>query len=136
MHSIRKTSKIVFFGKNKTVIVVDHGNSGQDITTQLLTVARKIYNSVTDKDVGDIIKGLVSTDGTVEIVPRIKHAYFSTRNVKLIDGLILNDINYIVYATGFHYNLSFLGPGVTKDLQRNSKKVSFRIHNLWEQLFI
>ena len=131
-----KDFQIVFFGKNKTVIFVGHGNSGQDIITQLLTVARKIYNSVTDKDVGDMIKGLVSTDGTVEILPRIKRAYFSTRNVKLIDGLILNDINYNVYATGFHYNISFLGPGVTENLQRNSKKISSRIHNLWKQLFI
>ncbi|CAI4064097.1 hypothetical protein SKDZ_08G2220 [Saccharomyces kudriavzevii ZP591] len=127
-----KNFKNCEFARDKTVIVVGNGSSGQDIANQLTTVAKKVYNSVREAASNQPKAKLIET------IPTINGADRRNSSVALSDGRVIQNVDYIVFATGYYYSFPFiepsirldvLGEGVTHD--RNS---SVNLHNLWEHM--
>lgn len=123
------------FAKDKIVVVVGNGSSGQDIMNQVSTVAKKVYHSVKD------VPTVLSTTGyppadAVTAVPRIKSANWTKRSVELEDGKTLENVDYLIYATGYLYSLPFVEESIRAKLLGGTNKVSSsRLYELWEQIF-
>ncbi|CCE64331.1 hypothetical protein TPHA_0H01230 [Tetrapisispora phaffii CBS 4417] len=129
------------FAKDKTVVVIGNGSSGQDIVVQLATVAKKVYNSVNELSKNDMIHDLLWEMGCVEFVPKIVECDAKTHTVSLLDGRVINDIDYIICATGYKYNFPFMEKRLKNILLTNnpngdiaSDSGSGRVYNLWEQI--
>lgn len=123
------------FAKDKTVVVVGNGSSGQDIMNQVSTVAKKVYHSVKD------VPTVLSTTGyppahAVTAIPRIKSTNWAKRSIELEDGRTLENIDYLVYATGYLYSLPFVEDSIRAQLLGGTGQVSSsRVYELWEQIF-
>ncbi|EDO14453.1 hypothetical protein Kpol_260p3 [Vanderwaltozyma polyspora DSM 70294] len=124
------------FAKGKNVIVIGNGSSGQDITIQLSSVAKKVYNSVHDVEKSQCVA--IGLTNLIEIIPSIDETEWINHSVKLSNGKVLNDIDFIVSATGFYYDLRILEPNLRKDLLGTtsvSETAGTKMYNLWEQIF-
>lgn len=123
------------FAQDKNIVVVGNGSSGSDILNQVSTVARKLYHSVRN------VEQVVTTTGYPKLdilttVPRISSVDWETRTVKLENGETIQDVDYLVYATGYLYSLPFVEPNLRADLLGVPNKTSAeRVHNLWKQIF-
>ncbi|KZO90660.1 FAD/NAD(P)-binding domain-containing protein [Calocera viscosa TUFC12733] len=87
--------------KGKVVLVLGGGPSGTDVTSELATVAKKVYHSVTGFTKEDV--------GNVSRRPRPREF---TQDGKVIfeDGSIASDIEAVIPATGYQYAYPFLSP--------------------------
>ncbi|QLG72995.1 hypothetical protein HG535_0E00790 [Zygotorulaspora mrakii] len=129
-----KVFKNCKFARDKTVVVVGNGSSGQDIVNQLASVAKKVYRSVTDVK-SDLIPDDFPTPDVVETVPKIESTDYARRTVKLQDGRILENVDNLIYATGFYYSAPFLQGSIKAQLDRQTdKEQSTRFYNLWKQI--
>ncbi|BAP69657.1 thiol-specific monooxygenase [Kluyveromyces marxianus] len=89
------------------VVIVGNGSSATDIATQISTTARQVYQSVKPD-----AKTNWPDNSIVEVVSQIESvAWDQERSVHLIDGTVLENIDYIIWATGFYYDLPFLRNG-------------------------
>lgn len=122
------------YGRDKTIVVVGNGSSGQDIVNQLASVAKKIYRSVTDVN-SDLIPADFPTPGVIQTVPRIKSTDYASKTVVLENGEIIENVDELVYATGFYYSAPFLQDSYKSELVGESNKDhSKRFYNLWKQI--
>lgn len=110
------------FARDKRVIVVGNGSSGSDIANQCSTVASKVYVSVTNVD--EVEK---SSESLVEYIPKIQSVTEDGR-VNLEDGKHLDNIDYLVYATGYLYTLPFFD---SNELCSILKKDGSGVQGLW-----
>lgn len=127
MHS-KEYSSPEFF-RDKTVIIVGNGSSGSDIANQVSSVASKVYHSVHDPSNTDW-----SGNDVVTAVPAIKQLDISNaRSVTLQDGNEFKNIDVIMWATGYLYNMPFL-KSYRSELFGDQQDGSHRLFNLWEQV--
>ena len=114
------------------VIVAGNGSSGQDIANQLTTVAKKVYNSI--KEPANSQPGAKSTD----TIPTINGCDWKSHSVTLSDGRIIQDVDYIIFATGYYYSYPFIEPSIRLDILgegvTDDKRSSVNLHNLWEHM--
>lgn len=69
-------------------------------------MATKVYVSVTN--VEDFKDKNNDPEFIVEYIPKIKSVGGDDSSVKLEDGRVIENIDYIIYATGYLYSLPFL----------------------------
>lgn len=119
------------FSRGKNVLVVGNGSSGSDITNQVSTTANHVFHSVTD-----ISKTNWEANTAVTAVTTISELdYAHERSVRLQDGSILTHIDYIIWATGYMYDLPFLRSYRPLILGADcDSKPARRLYNVWEQL--
>jgi cation diffusion facilitator CzcD-associated flavoprotein CzcO len=87
---------------NKKVLVIGSGPSGQDISIQISAVCRRpVLHSVTTPNPNGTPPGK-------EEVPRISECLPTRRGVRFEDGRIEDNIDFIVYCTGYLYAFPFL----------------------------
>lgn len=101
--------------RDKNVIVVGALTSGIDLSIQISTVAKKTYISVKDDP-----KDHENENEAVTMLPLITLYDHDTRTVKLSDGTERQNIDSIVFCTGYLYSFPFLKdylPGITDGLQ-------------------
>ena len=118
------------FAKGKNVVVVGDGSSGQDIVNQCSSTANKVYQSVAS---GLNDPRYYDNDPTVKVVGKISKVDYSTKTVTLEDGTVLSNIDKLIYATGFLYDLSILDPSIRKDFSSDAH--TSYVDNLYEQIF-
>ncbi|AJU22772.1 Fmo1p [Saccharomyces cerevisiae YJM1242] len=120
------------FAREKVVIVVGNGSSGQDIANQLTTVAKKVYNSIKEPASNQLKAKLIETVQTID------SADWKNRSVTLSDGRVLQNIDYIIFATGYYYSFPFIKPSVRLEVLgegvTGDKHSSVNLHNLWEHM--
>ncbi|KAL3235593.1 N,N-dimethylaniline monooxygenase [Nakaseomyces bracarensis] len=113
------------FARDKTIIVVGNGSSGSDIANQCSTVASKVYVSVTNLDEVENKQGSL-----IEYVPKIR-AVQPNGTVLFENGDQLEDVDHLVYATGYLYTLPFFDSEFNKRLV---KKDGSGINGLWNHV--
>ncbi|CAI5757671.1 unnamed protein product [Candida verbasci] len=88
--------------KNKTVLVIGNAASGVDLSTQISTVAKKVYVSVRDKSKLTLKNSLIDYIGMVE---EYNH---TDKSVITRDGETVNGIDSVIFCTGYFYSFPFL----------------------------
>lgn len=117
--------------RDKNVVVVGNGSSGSDIANQVSSVAKHVYHSV--PDVG---KTQWNENPVVTAVPVISNLdYANSKSVTFEDGKVVGDIDSIIWATGFFYDIPFLETYRDKVLgDDGSRRPTERLYNLWKQI--
>ncbi|CCF58385.1 hypothetical protein KAFR_0E02320 [Kazachstania africana CBS 2517] len=131
MHS--KNYQNCLFAEGKNVIVVGSGSSGQDIANQISSVANTVYNSVrTEND-----NALYDEDSIIQTIPAIQEVNWECRRVTLINGQCLNDIDFLIYATGYVFDFKFLEDNLLSQLFNTTLDIHTgkKLFNLWNHLF-
>ncbi|KAF5963733.1 flavin-containing protein [Fusarium bulbicola] len=91
--------------KDKKVIVVGNSASGVDVSAQLSIVAKQpIF--VSEKEKATVIPP--AKEPWAAGVPEIVEFLPSQRGVRFANGQIENDIDSVIFCTGFHYSYPFL----------------------------
>ena len=121
------------FAKGKNVVVVGNGSSGTDIANQLSTLSDKVYNSINKEVVSEEDH---SPDDLFKTIPRIQSVDWSKHSVTLVDGEVIEGIDYLLYATGYYYDFPFvLEPEKRAALLGNeTEQHSLHVGSLWKQL--
>lgn len=89
--------------RDKNVVVVGGLSSGTDLATQISTVAKSVHVSIKG-DPKDY--ELIRED--LQVVPLITEYSHKTKLAKTADGQVLEDIDSIVFCTGYLYSYPFL----------------------------
>ncbi|CUM65335.1 uncharacterized protein PRCAT00002970001 [Priceomyces carsonii] len=109
---------------NKTVLVVGNSASGIDIATQLSVSAKKVYlSSRTKSEIAEIENHEVTRIGM------IKRFDSSTKSILTIDGKAIENVDSIIYCTGYLYDISFLKSYPDIVLDGN------QVFNIYKQMF-
>ncbi|EJS43399.1 fmo1p [Saccharomyces arboricola H-6] len=120
------------FAREKVVIVVGNGSSGQDIANQLTTVSKKVYNSIRE------LAEYQPKSKLIEIIPTISSVDPKNHSVTLSDERVLQNVDYIVFATGYYYSFPFIDPSIRLDVLgeglTNDKNSAINLHNLWQHM--
>ncbi|KAK9488684.1 hypothetical protein V1527DRAFT_401303 [Lipomyces starkeyi] len=90
--------------KNKTILVVGNAASGIDISNQLaLATGKKVYKSLRSETIAP-----GKPNPAIEEVTEIDYFDPDDRSIHLKDGKILDNIDVVIYATGYLRSLPFL----------------------------
>ncbi|AQZ16279.1 FMO1 (YHR176W) [Zygosaccharomyces parabailii] len=111
--------------RGKNVVVIGKGSSGSDIVNQVWTVASKVYQSASDAGEHEL----------ATVVPRIVSTDYANRSVELADGRKLENIDLLIYATGYLFSFPFMEASLCKDILGTTHTYAKRLHNLWQQIF-
>ncbi|CAK7207516.1 monooxygenase [Sporothrix eucalyptigena] len=101
---------------DKKVIVVGNSASGIDISAQIATVCRgPVLVSEKEKDTSTVnpIAATAEPSSTIRQIPEIIEFLANTRSVRLSDGTVENDIDAVVFCTGYLYTFPFLAEKCT-----------------------
>ncbi|GCE99559.1 hypothetical protein ZYGM_002026 [Zygosaccharomyces mellis] len=112
-------------GRDKNVVVVGSGSSGSDILNQVWTVANKVYLSTSN----------VETHELATVIPRIKQVNWPQRSVQLTNGEKLENIDLLIYSTGYLFSYPFFDANLRKDVLATTSDSTERLYNLWQQIF-
>jgi cation diffusion facilitator CzcD-associated flavoprotein CzcO len=112
----------------KKVIVVGNSASGADISNQIAEhcTLPLLWSSKST----NLFVSATPTDPRRRNLPPIKHFNPNTRGVEFEDGTISNDIDAIVFATGYFYSLPFLSD-VTPKLITDGSHVNHTYKHLF-----
>lgn len=103
----------------KTVLIVGYKSSGLDISTQVAVSAKKVYVSSLEPP--------ESTDLKTHI-PRVSSYDYGNKSVTLTDGSVINDIDSVLFCTGYLYDFPFLAiPDVVSN--------KMMVQNIYKQIF-
>ena len=109
--------------KGKNVLLIGNGPSGADLANQLLRYANTVVRSVrSDPNPFAVVNPLVT-----DIAP-IKQ--FTHRTIELVDGTSLDNIDFVIFCTGYLYSLSMFPKEagfITPD--------GHYVHHLYDQTF-
>lgn len=108
--------------ENKTVLVVGGFVSGADLALQLSKVAKKIYVSVKEDTALEKYP-----NPYIEIIPVVEKLDYGTKTAHLSNGRILENIDLVLFCTGYLYDIPFLNE---LDICRQ-----FFIEKLYKQVF-
>lgn len=111
--------------RGKNVVVVGNSASGIDISTQLSTVAKSVYLSSKAPD-----KLANLENPRVKDIAVIK-SYNQDDSITTIDGQKFNDIDNIIFCTGYLYDISFLKSYKEQLISEDGR----RINNLYKDIF-
>ncbi|KAF7558236.1 hypothetical protein G7Z17_g191 [Cylindrodendrum hubeiense] len=113
--------------KGKRVVVVGASVSAADIAFDLVNTAQTPVHAIT---IGHKANGYFGDEAFnhpgIQKQPSISH--ISGDNVHLIDGNIISDVDYIIFATGYSWTLPFL-PAVPV---RNNRVPNLYQHVVWQ----
>ena len=90
--------------KDKNILLVGNGPSGADLANQLLHYAHSVQRSVRSEP-----NALAVTNPKVRDVPSIKS--FTQDLVELVDGTVFNNIDVVIFCTGYLYSLPMFPKG-------------------------
>lgn len=113
--------------KGKKVIVVGNGPSGLDIARQVSPVSDRVYLSVRHPTPPDKVHHIGVTE-----VPRIVEFVPEKRAVIFEGGMTEEDIDAVIYCTGFFFSFPFL----TELLKPNILTTGKGIRGLYQHLFL
>ncbi|CAL8394455.1 unnamed protein product [Boreogadus saida] len=119
--------------QGKRVVVIGIGNSGGDIAVDISRVAEKAFETKLNRTFNHSLYGLQPQhgffaqiplvndelpgriiSGRVQMRPNVKE--FCDSSVVFVDGSIIDKVDVVVFATGYHYSFPFL----PRDLQAKS----------------
>ncbi|KAF5346469.1 hypothetical protein D9756_010066 [Leucocoprinus leucothites] len=115
LHSRQYRHPEDYAGKN--VLIVGASASGSQISPEISRHAAKVYQSVRPDPYATqrptIIDWVRQVPLNTTLIAEIKHFHppnqtIHDSTIELVDGSILRDINYILFATGFRYSYPFL----------------------------
>jgi len=109
--------------RDKRVLLVGNGSSGADLGNQLVDHASAVFRSIRSK-----APAMLYTDPRVRDVAPLKS--FDTAAVELEDGTILDEIDAIIFCTGYLYSF----PMFSRKLGFISEDGSY-VHHLFQQTF-
>ncbi|KAK9240178.1 hypothetical protein V1525DRAFT_424084 [Lipomyces kononenkoae] len=89
--------------KDKTVLVVGNAASGTDISNQLVATTKKVYKSVRSES-----SAPGKPNPSIKEVAEIDFFDPEDKSIHLKDGDILDDVDLVIYATGYLRSLPFL----------------------------
>ncbi|GMM59087.1 hypothetical protein DAKH74_057040 [Maudiozyma humilis] len=119
------------FAKGKRVVVVGDGSSGQDIVNQCASVAAHVYQSVASEEAkGE--KRYYDGDANIDVVSRIASVDHTNKTVTLVDGTVLDNIDKLVYATGYKYDLQLLDVKLRNELLPETVNVDSDKKEHWD----
>lgn len=111
--------------RGKRVLVVGNSASGIDISTQLSTVASQVYVSSRKKD------ELLQLNNPVVVDIGVVKSYNPDRSITLEDDSTVQDIDVVMFCTGYLYDVPFL-----EDYQEEiSLKTRSGFRNIYKGLF-
>ncbi|GKT58534.1 thiol-specific monooxygenase [Colletotrichum tofieldiae] len=111
----------------KKVIVVGNGPSGLDIARQISPVSDRVYLSVRHPTPPDKVHHIGVTE-----VPRIVEFVPEKRAVVFEGGKIEEDVDAVIYCTGFFFSFPFLPELLKPNLLKTGKGV----RGLYQHLFL
>ncbi|PSR95787.1 Flavin-containing monooxygenase FMO GS-OX-like [Actinidia chinensis var. chinensis] len=92
--------------RNEAVVVVGNSLSGQDISMELVYVAKHIYLSAKSLDISEGLSKVISKHQNLHLCPQINSLHEDGR-VLFVDGSwVIADT--IIYCTGYSYSFPFL----------------------------
>ena len=109
--------------KDKSILLIGNGPSGADLANQLLRYARRVRRSVRSEP-----NAFAVTNPLVQDIVPIKQ--FHQNSVELVDGTTLDDIDVVVFCTGYLYSLPMFPREygfITDD--------GLYVHHLYQQTF-
>ncbi|KAI8528865.1 hypothetical protein RHMOL_Rhmol12G0180600 [Rhododendron molle] len=92
--------------RNEVVVVVGNSLSGQDISMELVDVAKDIYLSAKSTDVSEGLSRVISKHENLHLCPQIDSLQEDGRIVFLDGTWVIADT--IIYCTGYSYSFPFL----------------------------
>lgn len=131
MHSHNYRRPELFRGKK--IVVIGAAFSGSDISQELVDYgAGAVYLSGRNwEDVASKAEVSGETDGRrVLKVPDVKRLVPHTRSVEFVNGQIVDDVDVVMYATGYLYAFPFFEGSVDCPIADN------RIENLYQHVFL
>ncbi|KAI0373813.1 FAD/NAD-P-binding domain-containing protein [Pilatotrama ljubarskyi] len=112
---------------NRSVIIVGAGASGRDAALQVGKTARVAYQSLTPEN--------EPTPGA-NVVPKPRISHFTKTSIVFEDGTSLEDVDSLIFGTGYEFRIPFLSPphssilAVDPDTTLNSTTTPTLISNL------
>lgn len=92
--------------RNEVVVVIGNSLSGQDISMELVDVAKEVHLSAKSLDISNGLSKVVSKTSTLHIHPQIDSLHEDGR-VSFVDGSWVT-ADSIIYCTGYSYSFPFL----------------------------
>lgn len=123
--------------KDKRVLIIGSNISAIDISQYLSSVAKEVIIS---RDLNNepyleymarAIKTFKNVDKVVEFLPE-------TKEIRIKDGTILKDIDYVILATGYHIKSSIFADDVLEystPVDNDSPSSNSRIKNIYQHTF-
>ncbi|KAL5987807.1 hypothetical protein ACLOJK_035561 [Asimina triloba] len=91
---------------NEVVVVIGNSLSGQDISMELVDVAKEVHLSCKSLEISEGLSKVISKNQTLHIHPQVESLHEDGR-VLFVDGSwVVADS--IIYSTGYSYSLPFL----------------------------
>lgn len=121
--------------KDKNVLLVGTSLSGIDLVQYLNSVAKNLYVSRTPGK-QEIAEWITKAANTLNQKPRIKK--ISNKSIEFIDGSVLDDIDILIFSTGYHWSYQYLSEGIlnsTTEGYGNQATSSSRIKGLYYDTF-
>ncbi|KAI0511345.1 hypothetical protein KFK09_011974 [Dendrobium nobile] len=91
---------------NEIVVVVGNSMSGQDISMELVNVAKEVHLSVKSLEISEGLSKVIAKYQNLHLQPQIDTLYEDGR-VLFVDGTFIT-ADTIIYCTGYSYSLPFL----------------------------
>ncbi|KAJ2962997.1 hypothetical protein NQZ79_g1976 [Umbelopsis isabellina] len=112
------------------VLVIGNAASARDVSREGLAKAKNVYQSIRKSSVPPLEEG---TQSDIIVVPAIKEFLHSGGKavIRCDDGTELWDVDVVVFATGYLFNLPFLSRDLGSQLITDGQIV----HNLYQHLF-
>ncbi|KAI5956115.1 hypothetical protein CANMA_004562 [Candida margitis] len=108
--------------RGKRVLVIGNGASGVDISTQISTVAEKVYVSVRDLD------NIGFQSDLIDYISLIEKYECKDRSAVTTTGEKYSNIDVVIFCTGYFYSMPFLRKnGVEKD--------GSQVYDVFKQVF-
>ncbi|KAF5097039.1 hypothetical protein D0Z03_001493 [Geotrichum reessii] len=116
--------------KNQTILVIGNSASGLDVSMQTADFATKVYRSISSAS-----RMPYAEDSRITDVPKIKEFVVEEAKIVLEDDSILENIDKIIYCTGYLYSFPFLS--TYNDGQQADSVITKgdRINRLYKQIF-
>lgn len=112
------------------MIVVGNSASGIDLSSQISTVSQHpLLISEKEGKTASIIPPTDDNPAT-ELVPEIEEFIVENRSVRFANGRVENDIDSVVFCTGYMYSFPFLA-----SLEPKIVSTGERTQNLYQQIF-
>ena len=109
----------------KRVIVVGNGSSAIDITNQVASTAARVYQSVRADS-----SPSWPEESAITVIPEIQELISTDCSVRLVDGSTVENVDCVIWATGFLYDVPFLKTYQDEIFDDNRT----RLFHLWEHL--
>jgi cation diffusion facilitator CzcD-associated flavoprotein CzcO len=114
----------------QNVLVIGNAASARDVTREGQTKAKKVYQSIRKSSVPPLEEG---DNSGIIVVPAITEFLHNgdKGTIKCEDGTEITDVDVVVFATGYLFNLPFLSRDLGSQLITDGQIV----HNLYQHLF-